>query len=62
MVLVLFPGTAARRRTGRYNDIGDHLHVGTEFTAKNSFGARQRHIVEAKVGLDGTVIEITAWE
>ena len=39
-------------------DLGDHIQVWTEFRGKNSFGAKVENIVNAKIGLDGHIIEM----
>lgn len=41
-----------------YVDKGDHLIVQTTFRGKNAFGGVVRNSIMAKVGLDGSVIEI----
>ncbi|WP_444945132.1 hypothetical protein ACJJIP_11280 [Microbulbifer sp. VTAC004] len=41
-----------------YWDKGDHLIVKTTYRGKNAFGGVVRNFIEAKIGLDGTILEI----
>jgi len=43
-----------------YEDKGTHLIVLTKFRGKNAFGGVVTHLVQAKVNLDGDVLEIQA--
>lgn len=42
----------------RYSDKGDHLMVSLKYRAVNGFGATRLHRAVAKVGLDGSIIQV----
>lgn len=44
--------------TTKYFDFGDYIKVVTEFRGTNSFGAKVKNTITAKVGLDGHIIEM----
>ena len=45
----------------RYSDMGDYVVVSTTFRGKNAFGGTVVNIVNAKVSLDGKIIDILDW-
>lgn len=52
------PGSYEHVET-RYWDRGDHIIVVTSFRGKNAFGGLVLNSVTAKMGLDGTILEVS---